>query len=555
MAVELRPYQLEAVEAPINYWAGGGQGNPLIVASVGAGKTLIQGGLVKRLLHAWPALRIGLIVHQKELIDQNFAALLRVYPGVPAGLVAASVSSKKQYRSQVVVGSIQTMYGKNAKLGPFDIIIIDECHRVNLEEKGQYRKFIAENQRLCPHARIIGLTGTAFRTKGGSLVEGDEKIFDEIVYDIGMGFLIAQGYLVPPVPCPVSTKFSLDGVRTGSNGDYMESDLQKAFDNDDLTRAAVAEIATAVFARRQQVGYASGIVFCAGVEHAQHVAGAMRAAGLRAEAVYGDMDKKRRADLLRSAKAGELDFLCGADLLTTGIDIPRLNILAWLRATKSPGLWVQMGGRGVRLSPETNKFDCWMLDFAGNLERCGPLDNPNVPKTRKKKKPTDSIELAPQKQCPECGAGVAISMLICPECQHEFPEPEHEPHDAQFTDAEFIEARRALQWRRVDTLRPNVHHKFGKPDSLRVRYMQGDTTELANEFWCFEHTGRARRTACEQWLANGGQHPIPNSTDEAMHRFHEITPPTAVQLVPDPDNPKFKRVTARRYDNHEDIAA
>lgn len=52
------------------------------------------------------------------------------------------------------------------------------------------------------------------------------------------------------------------------------------------------------------------------------------------------------------------------DMLSTGVDIPSLEYVVFLRTVKSRILWVQMLGRGTRLSPEINKthftiFDCF----------------------------------------------------------------------------------------------------------------------------------------------------------------------------------------------------
>ena len=52
------------------------------------------------------------------------------------------------------------------------------------------------------------------------------------------------------------------------------------------------------------------------------------------------------------------------DMLTTGVDIPGLEFIVFLRPVKSRILWVQMLGRGTRLCPEINKthftvFDCF----------------------------------------------------------------------------------------------------------------------------------------------------------------------------------------------------
>ena len=68
-------------------------------------------------------------------------------------------------------------------------------------------------------------------------------------------------------------------------------------------------------------------------------------------------------------------------VLTTGFNAPAVDLIAMLRPTKSAGLYVQMVGRGSRLSP--GKENCLVLDFAGNIETHGPIDLIAVTKKRK----------------------------------------------------------------------------------------------------------------------------------------------------------------------------
>ena len=103
-----------------------------------------------------------------------------------------------------------------------------------------------------------------------------------------------------------------------------------------------------------------------------------------------------------------LKYLCNYGILTVGFDCPRLDAIAILRPTMSPGLLVQMIGRGTRLSP--GKRDCLVLDYGGNILRHGPIDQIKAPNG----KGTSSGE-TPAKECPECG-------VVFIDEQHEFSE-------------------------------------------------------------------------------------------------------------------------------------
>ena len=75
-------------------------------------------------------------------------------------------------------------------------------------------------------------------------------------------------------------------------------------------------------------------------------------------------DDDRGASLGGNPRVGKLrSFDNGLRHSTDGFDL-------CVRPTKSPGLWLQMLGRGMRLSP--GKTDCLVCDFAGNIRPLGP---------------------------------------------------------------------------------------------------------------------------------------------------------------------------------------
>ena len=76
--------------------------------------------------------------------------------------------------------------------------------------------------------------------------------------------------------------------------------------------------------------------------------------------------------------------MVNCDVLTTGFDAPNTDMIVMLRPTQSPGLYVQMMGRGMRIAE--GKKDCLILDFAKNIERHGPINQiaPNQKGKRKK---------------------------------------------------------------------------------------------------------------------------------------------------------------------------
>ena len=77
-----------------------------------------------------------------------------------------------------------------------DGVLVHNCHLIAPEGDGMYRTFLADMKVINPHVRVIGLTATPFRLKGG-LICKPENILNEICYEAGLKEMIQQGYLSP----------------------------------------------------------------------------------------------------------------------------------------------------------------------------------------------------------------------------------------------------------------------------------------------------------------------------------------------------------------------
>jgi DNA repair protein RadD len=116
--------------------------------------------------------------------------------------------------------------------------------------------------------------------------------------------------------------------------------------------------------------------------------------GEGAEEVYGDTNSNNRAGIVESFKNGAFKYLVNCGVFTTGFNVPDVDAIVLLRATMSPGLYVQMVGRGLRRAE--GKTDCLILDYGKNIERLGPIDDVLVMPTGDRKKKTTW-------ECPQCG--------------------------------------------------------------------------------------------------------------------------------------------------------
>lgn len=505
----LRDYQSEAIEAVYD-WFRAGKGNPLVVAPTGAGKSVILSELIRRSVAGWPDTRVICAAHVKELIGQNYQATMRLWPEAPAGIYSAGLG-RRQMR-QVTFAGIQSVAKKAKDFGFIDLLIVDEAHLIPRDGATQYQKFIEGLRETNPDLKVIGLTATPFRLDSGRLDTGRGAIFDGIAYDIPIPMLVQRGYLSPLISKRPGMVFDTKGLHTRA-GEWIESEMDARFNTDEVTKAAVSEIVTLGQDRK------SWLLFCISVAHAAAVRDELRAHGIPSEMVTGATPAMDRARILADFKAGKLRAITNVNVLTTGFDAPATDLLAFLRPTQSLGLYMQMAGRAMRVAP--GKVDGLVLDFAGNVAKHGPVDAVNAGTAGDRGASGDGSGDAPAKTCPSCQSILAIGVMECPQCGHEFPEPPPKIERTASTEA-IMNMTAEENWQPVRDFSMARHIKDGK-SSLRVDYLIG--ARVVKEFVCLEHTGFARQKAVQWWHSMAGTTP-PETVQEALDREKEVRMPT-----------------------------
>lgn len=399
----LRPYQQRAITELYAYLRAE-DGNPCIVMPTGSGKSHVIAQLCKEALQNWPQTRILMLTHQKELIEQNAEKLRIHWPNAPLGIYSASVGSRDT--DAITFAGIQTVYKRAAELGHQDLILIDEAHTMNHNSEGMYRKLMFHLWDINPAMRVIGFTATPFRL-GHGMITDKPAIFDSLIEPVSIEQLVYNGYLCPLKSKATDAKISTDGVGT-RGGEFITSELQKAVDIHTTSDAVVDEVVKRAGDRR------SWLFFCTGVDHAAHVASILREHGVSSACLTGSTPKKERERILDDFRKGKIKAITNMGVLTTGFDYPGIDLIVFMRPTMSPGLYMQMAGRGMRALE--GKTDCLILDFAGVIERHGPITAVRPPK---KKGEGDGVP--PSKICPECDEIVAAQIRTCPACGYEFP--------------------------------------------------------------------------------------------------------------------------------------
>jgi DNA repair protein RadD len=522
--MHLRPYQIEALQKLFDYWRAGG-GNPLVAKATGTGKSVVIASLIKQLLLDYPSLRVVVTAPNKELVDQDAKELLRVWPDAPVGINCEGLGSRDT-DAQILFCTVNSIYRDPAAIGPRELALIDEAHLIKHSDQGMYLNVLTTLRTFVPDMRVVGLTATPYRLDSGHLCEGEGHIFDDVVYEYSIARGIREGFLSPLSSKETKTTIDISGVgRRG--GEFIAEQLEAVASEIDIVNGACDEIVAHAGNRR------AWLAFCVGVKHAELVRDTLRARGVSAEMVLGETDDAERDRIIEDFRAGRITCLVSVMVLSYGFNVPFVDLVALLRPTCSTGLYVQQVGRGTRKAD--GKSNCMVLDFAGNVRRFGPVDDPRIAT-----KGGGNGE-APTKTCLACHEIVALAVTECPCCGYGFPRKAKSLHATKADTAKILSSERTLcDWLAVEDVAFYKHIK--ETPSLKASYQCG--FNVFYEWICLEHQGFARQKAETWWRVLAGT-PIPQTIEEALEREDEIAWPSHIRVEPDG---RFWRIVARRID-------
>lgn len=383
-----RDYQTAAIKAAVN-WLRYKDEPAIVVIPTGGGKTIVIKEIIEQFYSQNK--RVCLLAHRKELLQQAGQKL-----SVPFGYYSASIGEKEE-NQQITVANIQSIC--KIDLQPFDLIIIDECHRIdNSGENGQYWEFINKHKQ----AKILGLSATPYRLKGGALDWG------HIVYETTYKTLFDNKFLTPLLNKVTNTP-ELKDIKI-TLGEFSQEQLEAVMFDANLLSASVENIIKYSQDRK------SVLIFTVSVNHSNLLQKVLSNNGIESETIDGKTPKDLRGDILENFKSGNIKFLINCEMLLEGFDAPCIDMIVCLRPTKSKGLHEQMLGRGTRLFE--GKENCLLLDMAGNLQEHGGLGSPFEESSKKEARPNKG------KACPSCESFAPVGSLECPDCGFKFPEPE-----------------------------------------------------------------------------------------------------------------------------------
>lgn len=326
MSIELRPYQIKAIEDAV--FGLKTSKKQLVVLPTGAGKTIVLAEIIKRLNK-----KTLIIAHSREILSQ----------------IKKSIK-KMNVKVDVIVRSIQSFNSQDISECNLNIelVLVDECHRSCAKS---YKKII---DYFCKKkgALLCGFTATPFRTDGQSIYE----IFGFPDNKISLIDLIEEGFLCDFRGYRVKTNTSLKGIST-KKGDFIESRLSAVINVKNRNELIVNEYLK--IAPKEKT-----LVFCANISHAQELKKEFHSKNISCACVHGKMNKNERDEILHKFKSGEIQVVTNCQILTEGFDEPSITCLVMARPTTSKVLYMQMIGRGSRIFLDKNH--CKVIEFTDN---------------------------------------------------------------------------------------------------------------------------------------------------------------------------------------------
>lgn len=401
----LRHYQQSAVLEAERALKEGNR-KMLIAMATGTGKTRTAIALMYRLIKTKKCRRILFLVDRKSLGKQTEDVLkdtkIEGYSFSDIYDVKSLEDMTPEIATKVQIATVQGMvrrlfYNENGKLpsvGQYDFIIVDEAHRGYTSDRemseeellfNDQEDYISQYRRVIDYfdAACIGLTATpALHTT---------EIFGMPIFKYSYSEAVLDGYLVDHEPpylfktelAEAGIAFEKDDEVEVYDVDSGHVELEKIedtlhFDVEQFNKQVITESFNQVVLNKlteyiDPTGKEKTLIFAASNDHADLVVRLLKKAFKdRGDEIEDDAIVKitgsiyKPLDAIKRLKNERLpNVVVTVDLLTTGIDVPTITNLVFLRRIKSRILYDQMLGRATRLCPDIGKTHFNIYDAVG----------------------------------------------------------------------------------------------------------------------------------------------------------------------------------------------
>lgn len=401
--LRLRDYQIEAIKAVENAFING-EKNALLAMATGTGKTRTAIGLIYRLIKAKKYNRILFLVDRSALGTQandsfndskieNLQSFTEIYD--LKGLKDKMPEDTTKLHIATVQGLVKRiLYSSENKpsIGQYDCIIVDEAHRGYILNKGMTEEeleYKSQDEYQGKYRQVLDYFEADKIALTATPAKHTADIFGEPVFTYGYRQAVIDGYLVDhEPPYTIISQLLKDGIS------YEKGETVQVFDSatqtmnkqvlddeinievDNFNRKVVNENFNRVMCRElvnniDPNGDGKTLVFAVNDSHADMIVRLLKEEYRQAEFIIDeDCIAKQTGyvkDVAKEIKKfkNELypNVVVTVDLLTTGIDVPKISNIVFMRKVKSRILYEQMLGRATRLCGEIEKdhfkiFDC-----------------------------------------------------------------------------------------------------------------------------------------------------------------------------------------------------
>lgn len=395
MKLTPRPYQKRAIDAAIQ-WIKKNTEPCLLDLATAAGKSIIAALLADEIIKMSKGKKVLCLCPDSRLVKQNAEA----YSLISDEYSIYSASIGKSLRHKFIIATEGTFISIADKTnGEFCAVIMDEADRITNTNK----KIIEILREKNPNLRVIGMTGSPWRTKEGYIYEIDldnsiveettNPYYKKVVARVTPKELIDLGFATPPKLIPVSEKYETEGIKLNSSGTFNQDDIDQAFvGRGNKTAAVVQDIVNKANDRNAR----AVLIYAATIDHCHEIMESLP--NYNSAMIHGGMSDAHNKQAIQDLRDKKIKYLVNVGMAAVGLSVNHIDIVAFLRLTESSRFYTQVLGRGMRL--DDGKLDFWVLDYTANIENLfpsGDLFSPEIVAYGKKPSKKETI------LCPDCG--------------------------------------------------------------------------------------------------------------------------------------------------------
>lgn len=407
--IQLRKYQENAIKT-LREKIKNGLKRLILCSPTGSGKTIMFTYMVTRAIKN--SKRVLIVTDRIELLRQAGGAL-EGFGLFPAEIKAGK--KLKDFNQPLYVGMVQTLMRrvKDEKYRHFisgkDLIILDEAHK---------QSFNFLMPLISKKTVVIGATATPHRESSQSSLN---EFYEEIVDVCQINDLVRDGFLSSPENYGVP--IDLSGIRT-VRGDYDSREMGERYNELKLYHGVYENYIRLTLGKK-------ALIFAPSVASSKELVFDFILKGLPIRHLDAKTPRGERHEILEWFDNTPGAMLSNVGILNAGYDCPSVEVIILYRATKSLPLFLQMCGRGSRVTATKKQFT--ILDFGCNTKRHGFWQQDRTWSLRRPEKKQGE---APIKECPECFYLLPASLMECPKCGHVFEKTDDEKEQERIVELE-----------------------------------------------------------------------------------------------------------------------